>query len=160
MHQDLLSLARHLVDRNPGVPIQADLRRAVSTAYYAFFHLLISETVTRYIVGVDFQARVGRSFVHGRMKDLCKSYVNKQTNKVGQAVPPQVNKIASDFVALQTARHRADYNLGDTVTYIQADTEVMRAEDFFLDWAAIQADPAALTFLQDLFCKCIIDHPE
>jgi hypothetical protein len=51
MHQDLLDLARHLVDRNPGAPIQADLRRAVSTAYYAVFHLLISETVTRYIVG-------------------------------------------------------------------------------------------------------------
>ena len=146
MHQDLLNLARHLVDRNPGAPIQADLRRAVSTAYYAVFHLLISETVTRYIVGADFQARVGRSFVHGKMKDLCKSYVNKLTNKVGQAVPLQVRQIASDFVALQTARHRADYNLGDTVTHVQADTEVMRAEVLFLDWAAVQADPAALTF--------------
>src|SRR5258708_7143359 len=32
--QDLLKLARELVDRNPAAPVEADLRRSVSTAYY------------------------------------------------------------------------------------------------------------------------------
>lgn len=40
-HEELLGLAGELIHRNE--PSQAHLRRAVSTAYYAFFHLLISE---------------------------------------------------------------------------------------------------------------------
>jgi uncharacterized protein (UPF0332 family) len=41
---DLLEQAQHLAQREPKVPKQASLRRAVSTAYYAPFHLLITET--------------------------------------------------------------------------------------------------------------------
>ena len=40
---ELLELARELANLHPGHPHQASLRRAVSTAYYALFHLLISE---------------------------------------------------------------------------------------------------------------------
>ena len=40
---DLLEQARHLAKRGKKRPRQASLRRAVSTAYYALFHLLISE---------------------------------------------------------------------------------------------------------------------
>jgi hypothetical protein len=41
---DLLEQARHLANREPKRPKQASLRRAVSTAYYALFHLLGIET--------------------------------------------------------------------------------------------------------------------
>jgi hypothetical protein len=41
---DLLEQARHLANREPRRPKQASLRRAVSTAYYALFHLLSIET--------------------------------------------------------------------------------------------------------------------
>ena len=44
-HDDLLRQAFDLVHKNAANPAQADLRRAVSAAYYAVFHLLISETV-------------------------------------------------------------------------------------------------------------------
>lgn len=37
---DLLELARHLANLDAGSARQASLRRAVSTAYYALFHLL------------------------------------------------------------------------------------------------------------------------
>jgi uncharacterized protein (UPF0332 family) len=40
---DLLEQALHLANRERKGPRQASLRRAVSTAYYALFHLLISE---------------------------------------------------------------------------------------------------------------------
>jgi hypothetical protein len=40
---DLLAQARRLVSLDPRRPRQASLRRAISTAYYALFHLLISE---------------------------------------------------------------------------------------------------------------------
>ena len=41
---DLLEQARHLANREPKRPKQASLRRAVSAAYYALFHLLAAET--------------------------------------------------------------------------------------------------------------------
>jgi hypothetical protein len=34
---ELLALAKELVDRNPGAAVGGDLRRGVSTAYYALF---------------------------------------------------------------------------------------------------------------------------
>ena len=40
---DLLEQAKHLSKRERRKPKQASLRRAVSTAYYALFHLLIEE---------------------------------------------------------------------------------------------------------------------
>ncbi len=40
-HDDLLEQANHLARRERGRPRQASLRRAVSSAYYALFHLLI-----------------------------------------------------------------------------------------------------------------------
>ena len=40
---DLLDLSKQLANLEPENPRQASLRRAVSTAYYALFHLLISE---------------------------------------------------------------------------------------------------------------------
>lgn len=42
LHEQLLSQAEHLArkDRTPNPP-QASLRRAVSAAYYALFHLLV-----------------------------------------------------------------------------------------------------------------------
>lgn len=40
---DLLEQAYHLARKEPKRPRQASLRRAISTSYYALFHLLISE---------------------------------------------------------------------------------------------------------------------
>jgi uncharacterized protein (UPF0332 family) len=44
-HDDLLQQALQPVHKEPRNPKQASLRRGVSTAYYALFHLLISEAV-------------------------------------------------------------------------------------------------------------------
>jgi hypothetical protein len=41
--EDLLEQAQHLVSGERTRPRQASLRRALSTAYYSLFHLLISE---------------------------------------------------------------------------------------------------------------------
>ena len=42
-HDELLEQAIDLVHRDPADPRQASLRRAVSTAYYAIFLLLIND---------------------------------------------------------------------------------------------------------------------
>jgi hypothetical protein len=73
----------------------------------------------------------------------------------GQVVPQQIRDIASAFVSLQDARHLADYDMTAPLIHGEADTEVMRAEVAVLDWAAVQADPAADTFLAELLCRGI-----
>lgn len=45
---ELLELAQELDNLHPDHPHQPSLRRAVSTAYYALFHLLISEATANW----------------------------------------------------------------------------------------------------------------
>jgi hypothetical protein len=162
LHDDLLALARDLVDRNQGAPIEAELRRAVSTAYYALFHFLIHEATMRVVAIAALRPRVARSFDHRFMKAVCQEYADLSPNSTGQyvmaagqVIPQQVWDIASAFVALQQARLRADYDTSIRLTHAQAETEVMRAEVAFLDWAGVQSDPAADTFLVELLCRGI-----
>jgi hypothetical protein len=96
------------------------------------------------------------------MRSVCQEYINSGRNTAGQflsasgqVVPQQIWDIASAFISLQDARYLADYDTAATLTYVRADTEVMRAEVAFLDWASVQADPAAETFLAELLCRGI-----
>lgn len=155
LHQDLLSLARELVDRNPAGPVVADLRRGISTAYYALFHLLVHEATGRLVAVAALRPRVARSFDHKIMKAVCQDYVKLFSNPAGQVVPQGIRDIASAFVELQKARHEADYDTSATITQAEADTAVIRAEAAFLDWVAVQADPAAEAFLAELLCRGI-----
>jgi len=65
---DLLEQAYHLANLETGDPKQSSLRRSVSTAYYALFHLLIDEAVGNW--GVARQRSIlARTFDHGKMND-------------------------------------------------------------------------------------------
>jgi hypothetical protein len=66
-HNDLLQLSMDLAVQDPTGLNQATLRRAVSTAYYALFHLLINETVANWSRASSRDA-LGRMFDHALMK--------------------------------------------------------------------------------------------
>src|ERR1700684_3228614 len=66
LHNDLLEQAEHLARREPKRPRQASLRRAVSAAYYALFHFLISEATLNWRQSSQ-RAALGRYFQHGSM---------------------------------------------------------------------------------------------
>src|SRR5450432_3392761 len=68
-HDDLLQQAIDLAHKNPKSPTQADLRRSVSAAYYALFHLLISETVAHWSLATSRDA-LGRMFEHSVMRKV------------------------------------------------------------------------------------------
>jgi hypothetical protein len=152
-----------LVDHNPAAPVEADLRRGVSTAYYALFHLLVFSGTDRLVAVAALRPRAARAFGHNVMKTVCHEYARLSRDSTGrfiiaatgEIVPQGVRDIASAFVALQEARHRADYHTEAVFTRSIADTEVMRAELAFLDWAGVQSDPATETFLAELFCRGI-----
>ena len=156
LFDDLLSLARHLVDRNPGAAIEADLRRAVSTAYYSLFHLLVHEATARIVALPDLRPRVIRAFEHRDMKRVCQEYINTTVDPVGQPIPPGVKLIAQAFVELQQARQEADYNTAVSYTHTEADTQVQLAEVAFAEWTTMQAEPAANAFLTELLFKSIL----
>src|SRR6202050_2021584 len=73
-HDDLMEHAIFLSQLNlPGKPRQADLRRAVSAAYYAIFHLLTTEAAQNWKHPSQ-RNRFARMFDHGRMK-TCSSKI-------------------------------------------------------------------------------------
>jgi hypothetical protein len=67
---DLLEQARHLANREPKRPKQASLRRAVSTAYYALFHLLSMETAKNWRRPTE-RFTVARMLDHTPMVKVC-----------------------------------------------------------------------------------------
>lgn len=116
---DLLEQALVLAEADSKRPKQANLRRAVSSAYYAFFHCLVEAACTS-IVGTSQKLRtyrevLARAFEHGAMRDACQAFaggtlpkVFKPNTSVGDA---NLRKLASTFVDAQANRHRADYDL-------------------------------------------------
>jgi hypothetical protein len=60
---ELLALAGHLANLDMEAHRQASLRRAVSTAYYALFHLLVSETTLNWSRD-ETRSALGRLFEH------------------------------------------------------------------------------------------------
>ena len=164
LHNDLLTLARDLVDRNTpplrAVPIEAELRRAISTAYYALFHLLIHETANRTIAIPALRPKIQRSFDHGDMKKVCAAVLALPQNVAGdrvyasgQVIPAGLAEIADDFCTLQEERHQADYDTLTAISLMQSETDVQRAENAFAAWAAVSGDPATEVFLIDQLCK-------
>ena len=124
MYKDLLEQAARLAKLDAKKPKQANLRRAISSAYYALFHMLVDEACRIQIGSHHNQAPyrqvLGRAFVHGAMKEACKSF-GGGTLKKGVAkglpgsfaIPAEIRELAETFVELQERRHVADYDLTD-----------------------------------------------
>lgn len=122
LHSDLLKQAHRLARHEPRRPRQASLRRAVSTAYYALFHLL-ADAASREIVSGQNQtvlrSSIGRALNHTETKKACLAVANWNPRNpppplvtmIPQGPGNHVRNIGSAFVELQQARHEADYDL-------------------------------------------------
>ena len=105
--RDLIETARSLTALSTRRPAQANLRRAVSTAYYAVFHCLAA-TVADTLMGKrrsEAWHQVYRSPEHGGARSACR---NRQ---VMHGFPPEIRSFAGRFIILQKARQRADHAL-------------------------------------------------
>lgn len=127
---DLLEQAVALRDLDPRRPKQANLRRAISSAYYAVFHQLIEDAVALLLPArlAELRVQVGRKFVHSTMK------------KVAQAAAKLPNKnlatVGSSFIALQDARHEADYDFSRSFTKWEATEYIEKAREAMKHWEA------------------------
>src|SRR5580658_8841910 len=97
---DLLEQAYHLARREPKRPRQASLRRAVSTSYYALFHLLISEAALNWRQSNQ-RATLGRYFQHAPARGLDTIYSSFPE------IPGEGNGLVG-ALALDVARHATD----------------------------------------------------
>ena len=104
---DLLEQAEHLSKREPRRPRQASLRRAISSAYYALFHLLVEEASSGVVAG-DATRRglrplVGRTYDHGEMRKVCSVWASGGTlplavrDYITFPVPADLRLVAGTF---------------------------------------------------------------
>lgn len=111
---DLIRIARHLatggVGGSRGRPRQAELRRAISAAYYALFHALC-HCCADALAGATAASRsrpgwllVYRSLEH----TTARSRLSNRSEMT--AFPPEIRYFGARFADLQRQRHWADYN--------------------------------------------------
>jgi hypothetical protein len=124
--------------------------------------------MSNFVSDVAFRTKVGRAFQHGAMRSVCDKYNPKPDKKTGSYITPEgqgfpsqvvasdVRTVAAAFVALNEAREKADYDDAATVQHTEALAAVQQVEQAFRAWLTAQAEPSAVSFLQELLYRSII----
>ena len=106
---------------------QVSRRRAISAAYYALFHHLNSKAVELIAPNVppETNNRIQRWFEHAEMKKVCGRFLQTKLDQpllglIGPTASPELQHVANNFIKLQDARHKADYDLSFVVTSSEA----------------------------------------
>jgi hypothetical protein len=161
--EGLLEQAQHLVKREPKRPKQASLRRAISAAYYALFHLLISEAVLNWRRAED-RVELARMFEHTHMRSICankRDELNKEfkkNKKPGrpdreESVKRNLHRVANTFVQMHEQRELADYDYSSNWTRTDVLPKVESVAAAFKAWKAIRNEDIAHAFLFTLLYK-------
>lgn len=154
-HDDLLDQALMLVHKEPRKPRQASLRRAVSTAYYSLFHLLISASVANW-KRPDLRATLGRAFDHTSMKSASNRLQDTRQFPFTGEDPKTVSHlryVAKTFAQLQEQRHTADYDNAKSWTKTDALSQVVSVQQAFRAWKKVCNERIAQAYLISLLVK-------
>lgn len=107
--KSLIGTAKRLVPASSTKPTQANLRRCISTSYYAVFHAL-AKACADGLVGATKSRRPNKAWVevyrgleHGISKNACRGAGNID-------FPQKLKDFADAFIQLQDARQAADYD--------------------------------------------------
>jgi uncharacterized protein (UPF0332 family) len=149
---DLLEQAQHLAKREPKRPRQASLRRAISTAYYALFHLLTTEAVSNWRIASQ-RPRLARAFEHTRMKMASGRAANATLAGEDPVAAAHLRNVASAFSELYEDRQIADYDNATEWSRTQVLTQIQIVERAFASWRAIRDQNIANDYLLSLFVK-------
>lgn len=114
-----LAVARRLATTKR--PTQSEIRRSISSSYYAVFHAL-ARTCANSLVGKSPQRRPNKAWVevyrglnHGVCQKAC-----EQASKVN--FPESIKAFADAFQQLQELRHKADYDPATQFGKVDAET--------------------------------------
>jgi hypothetical protein len=148
--QDLLQQADHLATYEGANPSQASLRRAVSAAYYALFHLLIVDAAARWQGSPEAITGFERGFQHGPMKDISKKFKKpswEDWHGNSRSIPVALRLVAKAFVDLQDERHIADYDNHEQWSLTEVQAILNTAVAAFRSWQSVRTDPMAGNYL-------------
>lgn len=124
---DLIVSATALLGHGSGKPSQANLRRAISSAYYAMFHALARQAADLLVGGQNSDKskpawrQVYRALEHNPVCNACRDQA------MLSKFPKGIEDFANAFVALQRKRHNADYDPYVRFTKSEAATDVILA---------------------------------
>ena len=150
---ELLALSWTLIDLNGN---QATLRRAVSTAYYALFHLLIADATLNW-GRPEHRPQLGRLFDHGNMRraseKVCSDFNRTVKNKKStpSALASNLNGVADGFIRAQHGRIEADYVTSREWTHDEALRMIQLVKDTTATWHSIREQPEAQAYLVNMF---------
>ena len=158
--EDLLEQAQHLARREKNKPRQASLRRAVSTAYYAMFHLLITEAARNW-KWPSHRRTFERFFEHGKMKAASEkqrvalnAYLKTKPRESPQLVVARhLYAVADTFFQMQQQRNIADYDSSTKWSRTETLKRVDSVAAAFESWKAIRRDATAQQYLLSLLIK-------
>jgi hypothetical protein len=151
---DLLQLAEELSNLHAPNHRQVDLSRAVSTAYYALFHLVISAATSNWSEEA-LRPILGRIFEHGKMKSACEARISELNSYFEgnpsvsreQVVSIHLHWVANTFVQSQQQRNDADYNTAKVWTDTEVAALIASVSQAFKSWRIICREPAAQALL-------------
>lgn len=153
--EDLLKQAFLLLNNERKVPTQASLRRSVSTAYYALFHLLVQDASATWS-RLETRDHLARAFEHKTMKEASIRAENATYDPLNNdpSVPPllvaKLRSVAKAFRELQYQRHLADYSNATKWDRVKASSMVNQSKTAFSDWKAIRNEYVAQRYLVSL----------
>jgi hypothetical protein len=153
LHRDLLEQAHHLATRDKKKPKQANLRRALSTAYYALFHLLVGEATRHLLRGglATHRRGLARAFTHDSMKNTSLAFAEGGGGRLSAlgaiTVPQDLKVVAQALVDLQQARHEADYDRGAVFKKTETLELLGRAEEADRAWGRVRKQEVAGLYL-------------
>lgn len=141
MHAALLDSALKLACEGTGGEhaSQSDLRRSISTAYYAGFHFILEECanlLTCDAGGTDIERawlQVYRSIAHGSVKKAC----NKATDST-MSFPMEIREFAVSFILWLEARHKADYDPSSSYAAVDALAIIAEVESAIIAFESVE----------------------
>ncbi len=158
--RDLLNQAQQLANKEPKNPRQASLRRAVSAAFYALFHLLVGDAARTMAPGPDLEGvrhLMSRAFRHVEMREASKPFAvgtlpaHLDSALGSPQIPSDLQSVAEAFVELQQARHEADHDTSCVFTRQEAVTLVEQAENAFEAWKSVRPTAIGKAYLHSLY---------
>jgi len=143
---ELFEDAHLLADKGVADQRKTYMRRAISTAYYAVFHLFVEDFVEHWDFP-DQRARLGRMFNHGTMR----TGFTPKDKKNPTSLEKELIDVITAFEQLQKDRHRADYDSGWNLVETDLRNSITLAEEVFAKWRKIRGEDIARHHLLSMF---------
>ena len=147
--QELISTCYKLVPLAASEPTDADMRRAISTAYYAIFHTLAASNAEliagqpQSSVSAYAWERVYRRLDHGRAQNNLRAILN-QISQAGR-------HFTETFIDLQDRRREADYDPNASIARTRTLNVIAQADTAIRDLAQLPEEERRLLAAQSIF---------